>query len=133
MINAPTPANMFESSDAIEALKQLEVSSRSAVLQKRSQTRLSIEIGVTIQRGDSSRRGEMTISASSSDISNTGCKLLAPFPVLPGDVYWLSFDANSAGIGSVMARCVRCHMIREDAFEIGLSFFDEIDLADLVG
>ena len=62
MINTPTPADMFESSDAIESLKQLEISSQSAVLQKRGQTRLTIEIAVTIQRGDSSRRGELTLS-----------------------------------------------------------------------
>lgn len=130
MINTPTHADMFESSDAIESLKQLEISSQSAVLQKRGQTRLTIEIAVTIQRGDSSRRGELTVSASSSDVSNTGCRLLAPCPVLPGDIYWLSFAANPAGIGNVMARCVRCHMIREGAFEIGMSFFDEIDLSD---
>ncbi|MFK7818358.1 MAG: PilZ domain-containing protein [Planctomycetaceae bacterium] len=124
--------SVFESSDAIEALKQLEVSSRSAVMQKRGKSRLTIEINVTIQRGDSSRRSEFTISGSSSDISTNGCKLLAPTPVLPGDVYWLQFAKNEAGIGNVMARCVRCHMIREDAFEIGMTFFNEIDLSSFV-
>lgn len=124
--------SMFESSDAIEALKQLEVSSQSAVVQKRSNSRVTLEIGVTIQRGDSSRRGELTLSASSSDLSTTGCRLLAPTPILPGDVYWLTFANNAAGISKVMARCIRCHMIREEAFEIGLSFFDEIDLSDLI-
>lgn len=99
--------SMFESSDAIEALKQLEVSSQSAVVQKRSNSRVTLEIGVTIQRGDSSRRGELTLSASSSDLSTTGCRLLAPTPILPGDVYWLTFANNAAGISKVMARRIR--------------------------
>ena len=124
--------SVFETSDAIEALKQLEVSSQSAMVQKRGRTRLSVEIAVVIQRGDASRRGEMRISAATSDVSTNGCKLLAPTPVLPGDIYWLSFADNEAGIGNVMARCIRCHMIREGAFEMGMTFFDEIDLSDLV-
>ena len=124
--------DMFESSDAIEALKELEVSSQAAVVQKRSKARVSIEIHVTIRRGDSSRRNELTIAAATSDLSTTGCRLLSPAPVLPGDIYWLEFAANKAGIGNRMARCVRCHMIREGAFEIGLTFFDEIDLSDLI-
>ncbi len=130
--NSLLTGNMFESSDAIEALKELEVSSQSAVMQKRTQSRVSIEIDVTIQPGDSSRRNELAISAATSDLSNTGCRLLSPGPVLPGDIYWLKFAANEAGIGSSMARCVRCHMIREGAFEIGMTFFNEIDLSDLV-
>lgn len=130
--NSLLAGNMFESSDAIEALKELEVSSQSAVMQKRTNSRVSIEIGVLIQPGDSSRRGERAISAATSDLSNTGCRLLSPSPILPGDIYWLKFEANDAGVGSAMARCVRCHMIREGAFEIGLTFFNEIDLTDLV-
>ncbi len=130
--NSLMSGSVFESSDAIEALKQLEISSQSAVLQKRGKTRLSLEIDVSIQRGDASRRSEMTISACSSDLSTTGCKLLAPTPVLPGDIYWLTFAQNEAGIGHMMARCIRCHMVREGAFEIGMSFFDEVDLSDLL-
>lgn len=123
--------SMFESSDAIEALKQLEISSQSAVVQKRAKSRVSLEIDVLIQRGDSSRRQELNVSASSSDLSTTGCKLLAPAPVLPGDIYWLTFGSNAAGLNNMMSRCIRCHMIREGAFEIGMSFFDEVDLSDL--
>ena len=127
-----TLPGMFESSEAIEALKALEVSSQAAVVQKRTKARLSLEIHVTIRRGDSSRRAEPAIAAATSDLSTTGCRVLSPAPILPGDVYWLEFAANEAGVGNRMARCVRCHMIREGAFEIGMTFFDEIDLSDLI-
>lgn len=132
MGESETLPGMFESSEAIEALKELEISSQAAVVQKRSKARLSIEIHVTIRRGDSSRRGELVIAAATSDLSTTGCRILSPTPILPGDIYWLEFAANQAGVGNQMARCVRCHMIREGAFEIGLTFFDEIDLSDLI-
>lgn len=131
MTDTLLPDGMFESSDAIEALKELELSSRSAITHKRDRTRVSVEIDVSVQRGDSSRRHEMTISAATSDVSTNGCRLLSPGPVLPGDIYWLVFAENSAGVGSVMARCVRCHMVREGAFEIGMRFFEELDLSEL--
>ena len=50
-------------------------------------------------------------------------------PVLVGDVYQLHFAKGELDLPILYARCLRCRLVREDAFEAGFAFFEKIVLA----
>ena len=52
--------------------------------------------------------------------------------ILPGDLYWLVFVGDDVRIGSLIARCMRCRMVQEEAFEVGFRFLQDIPLKDLL-
>jgi len=49
-----------------------------------------------------------------------------------GDIYWLTFDKTELKLDNLFARCLRCRLIREDAYEAGFKFFDLVDLSNAV-
>jgi hypothetical protein len=55
---------------------------------------------------------------------------LLPLPLLVGDVYRLQFERNTLDLPLTFARCVRCRLVREDAFEVGFAFFSAICLPE---
>lgn len=121
--------DFFGHSELISALSELEQSSQENVTRLRAHERLQIRVPVKVQPGNSSERGRAAIECVTADISNGGCMLLAPRPLMPGDVYWLTFDAARLNIGSLFARCMRCRLISEEAFEIGFRFFLPVEIA----
>ena len=62
------------------------------------------------------------------DVSDCGCLLISPFPAIVGDIYWLEFSDTHLRVGSLFARCMRCRMVSEGAFELGIKFMVPIDL-----
>ena len=52
-------------------------------------------------------------------------------PLRVGDMYRLSFDRSMLNLEPLIARCVRCRLVREDSFEAGFSFFQPVDLSAL--
>jgi hypothetical protein len=118
---------------ALEALCELEQNQRSAVFRQRTHERIEIRLRVRVQPGNSSERRHAQIEGVTGDVSRSGCLVLLPCPLVPGDLYWLSLDDERASTGAQMARCVRCRMVDEETFEAGLRFFSEVDLAGLLG
>ena len=57
--------------------------------------------------------------------------MLFSSPIGVGDVYRLSFDRSVLDLESLFVRCLRCRLVREDAFEAGFSFFQPVDLTKL--
>ena len=53
-------------------------------------------------------------------------------PLLAGDMFWLDFDSAEIPLGAQMSRCLRCRMVREDAFEVGFRFMNDVDLRSIV-
>ena len=125
-------SDLFEMTDALEALGDLEQNTSEAIVAQRSSKRIDIHSEVMIRPGNSSNRSQFVIQGMTADISNGGTKVFLPCPVTPGDIYWLKFADDQVQIGSMLARCRRCIMINEDAFEVGLRFFNDIDLACVV-
>ncbi len=114
--------------DALDSINELERNTSNEIKRKREHERVQTRCKVLVRPGNSSKRTKQSIHAISGDISAGGCFLLSPCPLLVGDVYWLAFDTSVAAIDPVFARCVRCRLIREDAFEAGFRFFTEIAL-----
>jgi len=124
--------NVIAAASALEALSELTENTSDAILRQRSSERVRIRTRVTIRPGDSSRRHDYAIDGLTGDISSGGCQVLTERPIVPGDVLWLSFTDKNLAIGSLLARCMRCRLVREDAFEAGFRFFNEIDLAGAI-
>jgi hypothetical protein len=72
------------------------------------------------------------IQGVTGDVSAGGCQVLFPIPLGVGDIYLLTFDKSKVAVDSVFARCLRCRLIREDAYEAGFKFFDPIDVSEAV-
>ncbi|MEO1128941.1 MAG: hypothetical protein AAFX05_04435, partial [Planctomycetota bacterium] len=45
-----------------------------------------------------------------------------------GDIYLVSLDRTKLDLTPIFVRCLRCRLVRDDAFEAGLKFFNTIDL-----
>ena len=107
----------------------LELQRRDAARShNRSSERFGIQCRIDIHPGNSSERGDAKpLQAVCSDLSSGGCRLFAPHPPQVGDIYWLVFE-KSVDVSPVFARCVRCRLLREDAYESGFQFFSEVRL-----
>lgn len=94
----------------------------------RSSKRVGIHCRVEILPGNSRERHLAPIQGACSDLSTGGgCRLISDAPPAVGDIYWIRFEKN-VDIPSVFARCIRCRLLREDAFESGFQFFSEMTL-----
>lgn len=132
MFGTENEVDLLGQSDLISALAELEQSSSENVARLRAHERLQVRIALTVQPGNSSERVRKGLECVTADISDGGCMILAPRPLIPGDVYWLTFDAARLAIGSLFARCMRCRLISEDAFEVGFRFFAPAKIVDAI-
>jgi hypothetical protein len=130
MFGDDSDLDFFGQNELISALAELEQSSEENVTRLRAHERLQLRVAVSVQPGNSSERLRAGIECVTADISDGGCMVISPRPLLPGDVFWLTFDAKRLAIGSLFARCMRCRMISEDAFEIGFRFFVSTKIVD---
>ncbi|MEO1584185.1 MAG: PilZ domain-containing protein [Planctomycetota bacterium] len=110
-------------------LRELEQQTPEAIRRQRSAERQAVRINVTIRPGNSSERGpDADIAGVTGDVSSNGAGLMTSRPIRVGDVYQLVFEKGELDLPIVYARCMRCRVVREDAFESGFSFFDKITL-----
>ncbi len=113
----------------LEYLKELEQQS-SELVRQRVHARKDAKVKVVLQPGNSSELLTLKIQGVTGDISEGGCRAMFPLPLKVGDIYRLKFDHSQVEIPLVFARCVRCRLVRETAFETGFSFFQPITLPD---
>ena len=122
--------NSDELSNALDSLRELEQNVSEAIIQRRSSERWQVATLVTVRPGNSSERDTIAIKGVTGDVSNGGCLVLLPRPMLSGDVFWLDFsEGELREIGSVFGRCMRCRYISEGYFETGFRFFNNVDIA----
>ena len=114
----------------LELLKDLERQSREEIKRLRAHERLDLRVPVVLQPASSSLIGTLRIVAETGDLSQGGCRVISPRPVAVGDVYRLEFERGRIELPTVFARCLRCRLLREDAFEAGFAFFTPIALEE---
>lgn len=122
------PDRNLDIADA-DLLGELQQSTPEAIKGARAHTRLTIRTKVIVQPANMSQRLSMKVQGVSGDISAGGCQLLLPLPIQVADIFWLTFDREVVDIPPVYGRCMRCRVIREDAFEAGFAFFKPVDLS----
>jgi c-di-GMP-binding flagellar brake protein YcgR len=116
--------------EAFEMLQELERSTSDEIRRQRAHFRLAIKTGVVLQPGNASERLSLKLKGVTGDVSEGGCSALFPMPVKVGDVFRLEFDRQALDLPLTFARCVRCRLVREDAFESGFTFFSTIALPE---
>ncbi len=118
--------------DSMEILRELEQSTPEAVKRLRAHARLTIRARVIVEPANMSERGSWRIQGVTGDLSAGGTQILVPRPLHVGDIYLLSFDRKAIDIAPAFARCLRSRLVREDAFEAGLKFFEPVSLPEQV-
>ena len=117
--------------DATEALADIEKGTPQQIKKKRSHARLAVRAKAFAQPANTSERNRFRLQGVLGDISRGGCLMLLPEPLLVGDIYRLSFERGELDLDPLFARCLRCRLVREDAYEAGFSFFYPVDLTTL--
>ena len=116
--------------EAFAVLQELSRNTPDEIRRQRAHFRLAVKVAVILQPGNASELMTMKVKGVTGDISEGGCSILFPIPARVGDVYRLTFDRAGLDLPLTFARCVRCRLVREDAFEAGFSFFTTICLPE---
>ena len=116
----------------LSAIEDLATNTKEAVASRRQgNDRMELNSPAQLVPGNVSDRDGQTYNGSCRDISNRGCRLILTQPLIVGDIYLMEVDNEQLGLDPSFGRCVRCHMIREDAFEVGLNFLSPVSFETL--
>jgi hypothetical protein len=113
---------------AFNLLHELEQNRPDDIRRQRRHFRISIKAQVFLQSGNASEMLDYKLRGTTGDISEGGCSALFPIPIAVGDVYRLAFERRELELPVIFCRCVRCRLIRDDAYEAGFVFFSPISL-----
>lgn len=122
----------LDGGEAFGLLRDLERNTPAEIRRQRAHFRLAVKAGVILQPGNTGELMKLKVQGVTGDVSEGGCSGLFPIPIRVGDVFRLQFDRKVLDLPLTFARCVRCRLVREDAFEAGFSFFSPIALPDEV-
>lgn len=132
MLDDAAKDDLLDNNLAFEMLQELERNTPDEIRKQRTHFRISIKVKVQLQPGSASEMLKWKVQGVTGDISEGGCRALFPTTVGVGDVYRLEFDRKSFDLPLTFARCVRCVLLREDAYEAGFMFFTPISLPENV-
>jgi hypothetical protein len=122
----------LDGGEAFGLLRDLERNTPAEIRRQRAHFRLAIKAAVILQPGNAGELTKLKVQGVTGDVSEGGCSGLFPVPIRVGDVFRLQFDRKLLDLPLTFARCVRCRLVREDAFEAGFAFFSPISLPDEV-
>jgi hypothetical protein len=118
-----------DSDEAFDLMKDLESQTSDEVRRQRSNQRLTLKAAVIIQPGNATDAFKLKAQGVLGDISTGGCRVMSPIPLHVGDIYRLRFESDELDLPLTFARCLRCRLVHDDAFETGLTFFQPVDLS----
>ena len=113
-----------------DILQDIEKQTSENIKKMRTTQRITIKAKVVLQSGNSSELLSYKVQGVMGDISAGGCGAMFPIPAKVGDIYRLSFPAGDLDLPMLFARCIRCRLVKEDAYEAGFTFFSPIRLPD---
>lgn len=128
--DAESGPGSLDQQDAFDMLAELERNTPEEIRRQRANFRIAIKAKVILRPGNSSDMRRFKLQGVTGDLSAGGCGLLLPVPIMPGDVYRIEFDRKILDLPMTFARCVRCLLLREDAFEAGFRFFKSIAMPE---
>jgi c-di-GMP-binding flagellar brake protein YcgR len=124
------PAGLLDDDEVFDLLQEMAANTPEEVRRRRAHFRISVKAAVILQPGNASDLLRFKVKGVTGDVSEGGLSAVFPIPVRVGDVYRLQFDREALDLPLTFARCVRCRLIREDAFKAGFSFFNRIALPE---
>ncbi len=116
---------------AHDLLKELEQQTPEAIRRLRSSERHEVQSAIKIRPANASAAGESAVEGLTGDVSPGGCRVMSSVPLRVGDVYKLEIEKGELELPILFARCLRCRLVREDAFESGFAFFNTIKLDEV--
>ena len=129
MFDNPENSNEILGNDeAFDLLQDLGRNTPEEIRRQRAHFRLAVKTAVILQPGNASDQLRFKLKGTTGDISEGGTSILFPLPIQVGDIFRLQFDREQLDLPLTFARCVRCRLVREDAFEAGFCFFSPIAL-----
>ncbi len=123
-------SELLNNDEAFELLQDLGSNTSEDIRRQRAHFRLTVKVAVTLRPGNASEMLTMKVKGVTGDLSQGGCSALFPIPITVGDIFRIEFDKNTIDLPMAFARCVRCRLIREDAYEAGFSFFKPLCLPE---
>ncbi len=128
--DGPDGADILDAQDSLGLLQELERNTPAEIRKQREHFRATIKSNVTLQSGNASELLDWKICGVTREVSQGGLGALFPIPIHVGDVYRIQFERGQIDLPLTFARCLRCRLVREDAYEAGFSFFTPISLPE---
>ncbi len=128
MFDESASGGSLDHDQAFDLLQELGRNTTAEIQRQRAHFRRVIKTAVVLQSGNATDLLKFKLKGVTGDVSEGGCSALFPLPPRVGDVYRMEFDRQTVDLPLTFARCVRCRLVREDAFEAGFAFFKPIVL-----
>lgn len=109
-----------------ELIEELETQTADQIRHKRSSRRVNLQAKCMLRNINASDATPIELTGITCDVSDGGCRVVLPRPVMVGDCFRLEFPDPSLGWPTMYARCVRARLINEAAFELAFSFLNEL-------
>jgi hypothetical protein len=119
--------------DAFELMRDIERQTPDEIRRRRLTHRIALKVRVFVQPGNASDLQTLKLEGVLGDISTHGCRIMTGLPLRVGDIYRLRFDGQLSELPVTFMRCLRCHLVREDAFESGFKSFHPLALPETGG
>lgn len=115
----------------LDLIMDLEQSGSPEERARRAHARAVVRSRVSLASCNYSQRTGPPTPGVTGDVSAGGCLVLVEVPLAVGDIYQVTWDREHVDSPPVLARCVRCRYIRDDAFEAGFAFFTPLEASCL--
>lgn len=120
--------NLSPTIDSLRTRASVAVGQASANIRTASRT-FSLNVQLIIRPSNSSQRRETSIRGYCKNLSQSGCGVVTDCAPRVGDMYRFEMPSDTTHpIHGAHARCVRCHLLDEEAFEVGFSFITPVEL-----
>ena len=116
--------------DDANLIQELERNTPEELRRQRAHFRVTVRARVIVQPGNASQLASLKLQCTVGDLSEGGCRLVAPGPLAVGDIFRLTFNPAELPLALTFARCMRCQLLREDAYDVGFRFFSSIALPE---
>jgi len=118
---------------AFELMRDIERQTPEEIRRRRSSHRIAVKARVTLLPGNVSELQRFKLDGVVGDISANGCRVMTSLPLRVGDVYRMRFHGELSELPLTFMRCMRCQLVREDAFESGFQAFQSLSLPEAGG
>ncbi len=112
----------------LDLLEELEGQKQTNADRMRLHERVPIRTKLVLQPSSAMEAMKLRLQGLTCDLSMGGCRAVFPMGVMVGDVFRLQIELENHDLPVVFARCLRCRMINDTAFEAGFTFFTKIEL-----
>ena len=120
--------NLSPTIDSLRTRASVAVGQASANTRTASRT-FPLNVQLIIRPSNSSQRRETSIRGYCKNLSQSGCGVVTDCAPRVGDMYRFEMPSDTTHpIHGAHARCVRCHLLDEEAFEVGFSFLTPVEL-----